>query len=250
MKLRMIILAFLGVLIPAAAEAAIAFVADGGFARASSSVSLTMPAGTVQNNLMVMCVVDRTNTAAGTITTPTGWTAGAITGGLSDGGPTYNNQYFFYKVAGASEAGPYTVSYNTGGTQVEIGGNIRTYSGTSTVTPINTTQTTVGATNSTTTIVGAFSETWVSGEWMVGCATSEDNTIPTTSPVLNNQMSNVGFQNSIIMGDTIPGSAPGAETYTYAGAVQGRPGWGVTIVPAAGGAASCNSGRLLMGAGC
>lgn len=209
---------------------AITFVADGGYASsASSPVILTKPAGTNQNDLLVMFVNVQTTTSQGTISTPAGWALVASTGALSDGvGSVFNNTFLFTKLAGGSEPANYAVSYNTGGTLNGLDGNIRGYRGAS---GVNSSATIVTASPALTAIVPALIETFRSGEWYAACAVSEFNDTPSVSPALSDTFSNAGAFCSYFIGDLIPSSAPGAETFTYAGSHQGRTAIGASILP-------------------
>jgi hypothetical protein len=195
-----------------------------------------------------MCVSVQTFVSQGTITTPTGWTLQASTGAALDGGTAYVNTYLFYRVA-SSEPASYNVAYNTGGTFNDIAGNIRGYRGTATTSPINSSATVLTAANQATNTVPALTETFVSGEWYVGCSSTDVNVdVSSTSPVLNNVFDPTPFQILFYMGDLIPGSSPGAQTYTYTGSNAGRTGWGVSIKPL--GAAPATSNLLpLQGVG-
>jgi hypothetical protein len=232
------------------AWAAITFVSDGGYtASGTSTVTLTKPAGTALNDLEVMCVSVITNVSQGTITTPAGWTLVTSTGAGDDGGGTFVNTYAFVKVAGGSEPANYAISYNTGGTIAGMDGDIRDYSGTATSNPVNSFAAILTAANTTTGVVPALTETFISGEWYVACATSKDNAIPATSPSLSHIYSNSGFLQSYILGDLVPGSAPGAETFTYGANVPNRPALGLSIKPLIAGPALLKGQLPLTGAG-
>jgi len=242
MKRYTFLLSFLlSALIPAAAQAAIAFVADGGYAQGSPATP-TAPAGVSLNDTIVICATVRTSTAGGTITTPAGFTVGVTTGSVTDGGGTFNNNYMFYKTAAAGDvtlssgAGTYSIAYNTGGSSPNVSADVRDYSGAATASQINSTATVLGGNNSFVTIP-ALSETFVSGEWYVACSSDETAPAgtPTSSPTLSHVYNNAGFLNSLFIGDLIPGSSPAAETITYGGPVTGRPAWGMSLKPAAGG---------------
>lgn len=208
---------------------AITFVANGGYNNGTTSVVLTKPTGTAQNDLMLMFVNVQNDGSAGTVTTPSGWTYVTDTGGSKDDLSTFwDRLYLFWKIAGSSEPSTYTVS-DSG--SVGSDGDIRTYRGTGTSNPINSSQTKAQTTGSTTVVVPVFSETFDSGERYVGCTSSLYNAVPTSaSPALSNVYSDTGTWTSFYLGDYAPSGVPGAETYTYGITVSGTQSIGVTIV--------------------
>lgn len=87
-----------------------------------TSITIDKPSGTAENDIMVAYI---TSGGASSITPPTGWTQIASTNHV------FSYQWFYYKVAGASEPTTYTWSW-TGDNAVR-GGIIR-YSGVNTAT--------------------------------------------------------------------------------------------------------------------
>lgn len=252
--MRRAFLAFSLALAPISAQAAITYVSpDGTYVfSTTTSVALNKPAGVASGDLEIMCTSIHSDSATIADSTPAGWTAITDTGAHSDGGtPLFNRTYAFYKIAGGSEPSTYTVSESATGTFTWMDGVIRDYRGTATSSPINLSNTGFAATNTTTVASGTLAgETWVSGEWFVGCATSETNDVPTSaSPTLSNVVTTAGSVEGYEMGDLIPGSAPGTETYTYSTGVQGRLAIGMTIKPAGAAAASNGPSLLLFGVG-
>lgn len=231
------------------AQAAITFVAAGAYAsNSSTSVTLAKPTGTASGDAEVMCVSVITTVATGTITTPAAWTVAQSTGAANDGTGAFVNTYLFYKVAGGAEPSTYTVSYNTGGTIAAMDGVIVDYTGTAAASPVNSSAAVLGG-NTAANVVPGLTETFVAGEWYVGCSVSRDNTLPAASPAMTTRVSNTGFLESYFVGDLIPLSAPGAETYTYAGSDNGRTAWGVSLKSLSGGGGPVTHWLPLMGVG-
>ncbi len=217
---------------------AISFVADGGWnGSGTSPVALTVPATAADGDLLLMFgTIITTGGVSGTLTTPAGWNFVVLTGGGDDGSGDITNVSLYYRIA-SSEPGSYNLAYNTGGTFASVEGNIRAYRGTGTVgSPINSTATVITAGSSTTNIVPALTETFVSGEWYVGASIYNQQAADSTaqSPTLSNVLLGRGFFANACIGNLIPVSAPGAETFTYTGTSWlGRVGVGVSILPPA-----------------
>ena len=74
-----------------------------------TSISVNMPSGVVQNDVMIAVIAKQGNTSDAT--GPAGWT---LIDGADLNGTTDRNASVFYKVAGASEAGPYSFSLGIG----------------------------------------------------------------------------------------------------------------------------------------
>jgi hypothetical protein len=204
---------------------------DGGYTNsATSPVTLTKPIA-ISGDLLLMFVTVATNTAVGSITTPAGWTfvtnvSGAISGG-------FNNAYLFYKVAGNVEPSTYSVSYGSGGTFSGLDGEIRSYRGTDTSVPINSSAVIYNVSASVNTVIPSVTETFVPGEWYAAAVISYDNTLTTSqSPTTPGDIfTATGVDNSYTIGDFIPTAAPPAETFVYAASIAGRIGIAVTIEP-------------------
>lgn len=84
----------------------------------TTSLSIDMPAGTAEYDIMIMAVMVKDTSSKGT--PPEGWEKFAETTNASDG-----TAWFAWKRAGASEAGPYAVS---GGAD-SMSGGIMSFSG-------------------------------------------------------------------------------------------------------------------------
>lgn len=131
---------------------------SGNNAGGSTSLSIAMPTGVVQGDVMVMAVTARGTQA--TITPPTGWTSlqkHATTG-------TIITQQMFWKQAGAGEAGPYVWTLSTSG---KASGVILAYTNTAPSSPIDVSG---GQANSTAsaTITAPTVTTTVANDMLVG----------------------------------------------------------------------------------
>lgn len=94
-----------------------------------SSVSISPPAGILLNDVMLVRIGIRSNSCAAINSVPTGWssvqcqTSGTLT------------QAVYYKMAGASETGPYTWGFNA---NYRAGASLSVFRGTDTTAPIMT----------------------------------------------------------------------------------------------------------------
>lgn len=111
-------------------EAAVTFraAATGNNAGGSTTLSIGMPSGTVQNDVMIAVISVRGGTGV-TITPPSGWNL--INSATST---TVLKSSTYYKVAGASEAGPYSFGFSS---SQKASGVISGYSGVDTTAPVN-----------------------------------------------------------------------------------------------------------------
>jgi hypothetical protein len=144
-----------GILIARPASAAIGFRAatSNNNGNGTTSLSLTMPTGTLQDDVLIAVVTWRTSTT--TITPPSGWTAvingtGSVSGNIQ--------QATYYRVATSGEAGPYSFTFST---TSKASGVVAAYTGVETSNPIN-----IASTNSVST----------------ANATMSTNSVTTTSP--------------------------------------------------------------------
>lgn len=105
------------------AEAAVAFRGSSTATKASgtglTSLSIAMPTGTVQNDILIAVI---TNGTGITITAPTGWTSVGATNSTAT-----IRQTVFWKRAASGEAGPY--SFTQGTTTTAMTGGISSFSG-------------------------------------------------------------------------------------------------------------------------
>jgi hypothetical protein len=155
----LLLLAVTWVFNPFHAYAAIGYrgVTTGENGAGSTSVSIAMPTGTVQNDVMIAIMASRAGT--GTITPPSGWTQINTTNST-----TTIMSSTFYKVAGSGEAGPYVFSV----TSSKAAGIIASYSGVDTTTPIDAQGMQANASNTVMTapsISPVTSNTWLVGAY-------------------------------------------------------------------------------------
>ncbi|MHA1462020.1 MAG: hypothetical protein ACTSQ0_03020 [Candidatus Heimdallarchaeota archaeon] len=112
-----------------------------------SSITITKPAGTVEEDLMIANISSRYYTTwsideIAPMVTPSGWTLlGSDNQGYYAEGYYYHFQtYVFYKIAGSSEPANYTFTWNNSGIwdedPVEVEGGISTFDGIDTADPI------------------------------------------------------------------------------------------------------------------
>ena len=95
-----------------------------------TSLTIDMPTGTVQNDVMVAAIGIGANTP--TITAPLGWTLSV--GQFNNIATNPNALAVYWKLAGAGETGPYIWTFSTA---TGAAGGILTFSGVDTVSPIN-----------------------------------------------------------------------------------------------------------------
>lgn len=113
-----------------------------------TSVSVTMPAGVVQNDVMIAVIAKQGNTADAAA--PSGWT---LIDGADLAGTTDRNGTVFYKVAGAGEAGPYSFTLGAGTTHA--GAVIVAFAGVNPSTPFDVAPGTIQVNASSTTVTAA-----------------------------------------------------------------------------------------------
>ena len=151
-------------------SAAIAFraAATANNAGGAGNLSIAMPTGTVQNDVMVAVIGVRGGTGV-TITAPTGWVELNTTTSL-----TSIRSSMFYKVAGASEAGPYSFTFSVSN---KASGVISSYSGVDLVSPI--VKNNVQANASSTTMTAPSVNTTHDNSWVVAGFTTATGTTVT-----------------------------------------------------------------------
>lgn len=197
---------------------AIAFVADGGWAAASvGNIVATVPAVS-SGNMMVAFIRMDSQLSGITITTPSGWTL------IDAPASATQSPYFmvvgaYYRIATSSEPATYTFTgTNNTGTGSGGVGNIRAFSGTDTVSPINSFADGVDTTGATIIIPSLQSETFVKGEWGVyfnangGGATFTSNTPSIFVNIVTGQNNKTYW-----LGTFAKTQAPGAQTFNWAG---------------------------------
>lgn len=113
--------------------AAISFRASStsGGAAGVTSISLNMPSGTVQGDVMIAAIQWDGNNTATTITPPVGW---ALIQNINNTSGYNLHTAAFYKIAGSSEAGPYSFGFSS---SVYGTGAIITYTGVDSSGPID-----------------------------------------------------------------------------------------------------------------
>jgi MSHA biogenesis protein MshQ len=119
------------IFLPSEAKANIAFVAASSAGADSGVLTLTinMPTGTVQDDVMIASIGARPNTA--TITAPSGWT---LVRRIDNANSIANSLAVYSKVASASEPASYSWTFDT---STGSAGGIQTFSGVNTTTPID-----------------------------------------------------------------------------------------------------------------
>ncbi len=163
-KIVACILFILGVLlsIPTDTLAAITFVqTKNGNSNGATSVSATFDTAPTENNLLVAIVGNRDSSTAPT--TPSGWSVAISETSNTPG------QVVFYKIAGASESSTVTVSNY--GTSTNLGIHIYEYSGISTSSPLDQSNSANG--NSATASTGSITTTY-SDELLIAGLVSND----------------------------------------------------------------------------
>ncbi len=124
-------------------------VSDGSAVGASGNVSVVMPTGTTENDIMIMAVMGRDNVE---VSLPAGWTKY-----IAFNNSTTIRATMAWKRAAAGEAGPYTVTHTAGGSIIAA---IASFSGvTSTGSPILATSTSANASSATTTAAATTTAT-------------------------------------------------------------------------------------------
>jgi len=215
---------------------AIAFVGTGAYvAGNATSVTLNAPTGIATGNCVIAFVTVQDDGGMSTVNTPTGWVkAFGPQVGLSQGG-SYAVFYAFIAIHSAGLTYVFNGQDN-GAVIAAFDGHTRGYSNTASSSIVNYA---AGAQASGGSIViGTFSghETFTSGEWYVTCKSDPSNdTGASASPTLSNTYSNSGTFQSYESGDYVPGSVPGAETWSGGSTGVGAVAIGLTILPPAGG---------------
>jgi hypothetical protein len=180
----------------------------------NTSITIAMPAGTIQDDVMIASVAVTPSTT--TITPPSGWT---LVRRMDNGSATTNSLAVYRKAAGASEPAAY--SWTLGGATAAAGG-IQTFINVDTANPIDvengqtTASGTAHATPSVTTTVAnamvvtshAFAS---SATWSVSGVTEEFD-IATETPTVTAGISIVGAQ-----ARQATAGATGAKTATASG---------------------------------
>ena len=218
--------------------AAVAFIADGGYASGNASggnasVTLTFPAGIAAGNLVLAAIaIQYFTSGSGAAATPTGWTL--VTSTTENNSGSFMGKLFLYAAIWSSGlTGTFTGSgLGAGG----IDGDIKGYSGAgSTVGTAlgNSSAVTSGGSNTIALIPGPSGFT--TGQWNYWAAINPTNqAISSTSPALAHVYYNSGNWEAFEVGDTTPGSAPGTETVTWGGSAIVAQGVGVTILVSTG----------------
>ncbi|MBT8331843.1 MAG: hypothetical protein KJP06_05890, partial [Deltaproteobacteria bacterium] len=163
-KIVACILFILGVFlsIPADTLAAITFVqTKNGNSNGATSVSATFDTAPTENNLLVAIVGNRDSSTAPT--TPSGWSVAISETGNTPG------QVIFYKIAGVSE--PSTVTVSNYGTSTNLGIHIYEYSGISTSSPLDQTNSANG--NSATASTGSITTTYADELLIAGLVSND-----------------------------------------------------------------------------
>jgi len=218
--------------------AAVAFIADGGYASGNASggnasVTLTFPAGIAAGNLVLAVVsIQYFTSGSGAEATPTGWT---LVGNTTENNSTsFMTKMFLYAAIWSSGlTGTFTGSgLGAGG----IDGDIKGYSGAgSTVGTALGNFTSVTSAGSNTVAVIPGPSGFTTGQWNYWAAISPTNqTVSSTSPALAHVYYNSGAWEAYEVGDTTPGSAPGSDSITWAGSAFIAQGVGVTILASTG----------------
>lgn len=100
-------------------------------AAGATSLSLTMPTGTLANDVLIALISVRGGTGT-TITPPSGWVA-VPNGGSADSGTNLKSSVY-YKVAGTGESGSYAFNFSS---SQKASGVVSAYSGVDTLNPIH-----------------------------------------------------------------------------------------------------------------
>lgn len=168
---------------PQKAEAAIATrgAATTAVTNNGTTTSIGLPAGVLEGDVLVAVIADSTGT---TITAPSGWTRVSPNNGTPTtciGGANVTTVQVWYKVASATEGGPYSFALNA---TTYAAGGIQAYSGVDTATTID--NTTIGACSNS---AGAST----------ALNTSAFNTLSANARIINvwGQMTNTGASNTI-----------------------------------------------------
>src|SRR5229473_6651810 len=116
--------------IPASTTIAFRAAASAGVASGVTTLTITKPTGTVQNDVMITSIAIRPNTA--TIALLAGWT---LVQRVDNANTSVNSLAVYWKVAGASE--PASYAWTLGNAPTGAAGGIQTFSGVDTTTPID-----------------------------------------------------------------------------------------------------------------
>lgn len=174
---------------PSTAEAAITArgTASTAVANNATTISLTLPAGVLEGDLLLATVATSTGT---TITPPAGWTRVSPATGtpVACVNGTNSTIQVWWKVAAVGEAGPY--SFNLGGAATYGAGGIMAYVGVDSVTPIDSTTngsctTGSGTALSATAVTTNSANAWVIGVWGQRSTNGNSNTITAGSSMTN-----------------------------------------------------------------
>ena len=219
---------------------AIAYITDDAYAN-GNPVSLAMPAGVVQGNLMIAFVAVQDDNGLSSVNTLAGWN---FIGKVSSSAGSYVNLSAFWRIAGSGEAGPYswTATAGSGSNIGGLDGMIWAFSGTAQTAPINNFAIKVGPNTSTTIIIPALTETFQSGEWYIACVCDSNNTSYTsTTPTCTYYDATGGFWESFNIGAYAPVSSAAAMTWTTTGTWSSAavgiavsilpPGTGASVIP-------------------
>lgn len=168
----------------------------------TTSISVTMPVGVVQNDVMIAVIAKQGNIADATA--PAGWT---LIDGADLAGGTDRNGTVFYKVAGPGEAGPYSFTLGAGTTHA--GATIVAFAGVDPSTPFDVGPGTiqVNASSSTVTAAAITNTTANAAIVMCGMLAGSNRTFSgwtTTSPGALAEIAEDGT------GDTNDGARAGA----------------------------------------
>lgn len=127
-----------------------------------TSISVAMPVGVVQNDVMIAVIAKQGNTADATA--PAGWT---LIDGANLAGGTARNGTVFYKVAGPGEAGPYSFTLGAGTTHA--GATIVAFAGVNSSNPFDVAPGTIQVNASSATVTAAAITNTTSGAAIVMC---------------------------------------------------------------------------------
>lgn len=214
------------------ADAAIAYRASStGTVSGGASISIAMPTGTVQGDVMVASIFANGNQAAVLgVTPPAGWTQ--VQKVDNQTGSLYPTVTLFTKPAGASEAGPYVFTFSNYFQGAYGGGWIATYTGVNTTTPVDVSGSqNIGNSPATTTSYSTPSITTTAANEMLvfayagNCATSGFNT--PTSPIT-----------ASVIGGNINGGCTTGSGYYEERAVAGAGAISTTAITASYGGAA------------
>lgn len=173
-----------------------------------TSLNVTKPTGTVENDVMVAVVgLSAATGGTQTITAPSGWVQITSTSDSS-----FSQVTSFYKVATATEPSSYTFSWTTA-TRAALG--LSSYDGVDTADVINV----AGASNtgSGTAVTATGATTTVKGTWVVAAFASNDNTQNSYTPPS-------GMTERVDVASTTDGTGNNAVTLSLADVAQASSG--------------------------